>query len=68
MSKYYDDLLEEMLDQYHEKIKETVSHADIGHFLTDFANRYREQYPDRQPSVYEVDGVQVFDTGDWEGP
>lgn len=64
MSKEYNQLIDEILSDYHEKIHETVPFADLGSFLSDLLFKYKELHPYQKPSLTEIDGVQVFDIGD----
>ena len=66
MDKQYDQLIDDILDNYHEKIYETVPFSDLGDFLTDLLMKYKERHPYKQPSVTEIDGVQIFDWGDYD--
>ncbi|GET81396.1 MULTISPECIES: hypothetical protein [Streptococcus] len=67
MNKDCEQLIDEILKDYHEKMYETVPFAELGSFMTKFLLKYKELHPYKKPSVTEIDGVKFFDAGDWEG-
>lgn len=67
MCKSYDWLVNEMVETYHEQIHNNVSFNELGEFLTDFLDKYKEKHPYKKPSVSYIDDTEIFDPGDWEG-
>ncbi|CYW09638.1 hypothetical protein [Streptococcus suis] len=65
MASKFDPLIIEILDNYHDKIHETVRYDELGEFLTTLLYKYKEIHPYKRPSVIEIDGVKIIDPGDF---
>lgn len=64
MNTDYDHLIDDILNNYHEKIHETVPFSELGRFLTDFLMKYKELHPPKTPSLTKVGNWEVYAPGD----
>ncbi|CYU69589.1 hypothetical protein [Streptococcus suis] len=65
MASKFDSLITEILDNYHEKIHESVHYDELGEFLTALLYKYKEIHPYKRPSITDIDGVKIIDPGDF---